>query len=566
MAIATEVNEYYFDFQTELSYSDLNAFKDIFNNPKTLWVNHHIKFDLHFIRREGIEILGDVWCTLVMARVSRNDHMSYSLDSCGERIGVLKNTAVKEYLDSHGCFDYVTIPGKKTRIKNYHFEQVPREILMPYALQDARVAYSLYQDQMNQFNLWNREGIKPITQVIELEKKTTKVILDMESHGILIDQDYCNRAAYFETARINQAREAFTLQTGRPFIDSAKTLTPLFKQIGFDAGTTAKGRDSFDEGVLARIDHPLAKTLLDYRNANKRLGTYFSSFIYYSRSDGRIHCNLNQGGTATGRFSSSSPNLQNLSDEDEADTAFPIRKAFTASPGCTLLSIDYQAMEYRLMLDYAGQLDVIEEVKNGKDLHQACADLMGVNRKEAKTISFSLLYGAGIAKLAASLGVPESRAKELKNKYFSTLPKVQELIRGIINIAKRRQYVFNILGRPLHFPDSNWAYKAPNYVIQSGCADIMRIALCGIHEILKTKKSKLLLQIHDEVIIELHEDELDLIPFIKDCMIKAYKPKVLPMDVSVNLGPNLHDLTPWKELVNGTPTGSKVQREGDGRS
>lgn len=591
ISFATPAGTYWFQEQY------FSVLKPIFEDAAKTFCGHNLHFDLGFLKMAGLEVKGQVYCTLVGARIEYNDHFQYSLDACAKRIGLEKDDAVKKYLDKNKLFTREQVPGKKLIWKNYRFWEVPIEIIAPYAERDAKIALDLYTRQMGTFIGWEKTRVHKasIDPVVALECKTVKVIQRMEESGIRIDRHYIEEAATHEVARLAVAARSFAQASGHGLIDSNKALAGVFHGLGIEPGRTKKGNPSFTDDVLEGISHPAAAALRDHRDANKRLGTYFSSFLYHSRKNGRIHCSFNAGGTATGRFSSSSPNLQNLSDEDESITPYPIRRAFIADPGCKLLSVDYQAMEYRLMLDIAGQMDVIEEVKSGKDLHQACADLMGVDRRTAKTINFLLLYGGGISKLAGALfsvhhdedtlkqicrryfwecmvtepkllenldmakvrdDVEQLRkADALQRTYFKKLPQVEALIEGVQSTAKTRGYVFNWMGRRSHFPVAKFAYAAPNYIIQGGCADIMRRALARIDELLKPRRSRLLLQIHDEVVIGLNEKELDVIEQVREAMIEAYPFRHLPMGATAYVGPTLHDLEEW----HGSATRNQVQ-------
>lgn len=210
------------------------------------------------------------------------------------------------------------------------------------------------------------------------------------------------------------------------------------------------------------------------------------------------------------------------------------------------------------MLDYAGEMEVIRQVISGVDLHQACANMMGVDRRSAKTINFALLYGAGIEKLAAQLGVSSERAQELKFLYFRTLPEVRNLVRAIIDKAKYKGQVVNWLGRRYHFPNRDFAYKAPNYLIQGGSADIMRIGMLNVANLFEGTRSKIIAVIHDELVALVHKSELHLVEGIREGMIKAYKPRYLPMDANLYYSTkSLYDLEKW----NGEETRNSILGE-----
>lgn len=248
--------------------------------------------------------------------------------------------------------------------------------------------------------------------------------------------------------------------------------------------------------------------------------------------------------------SSSNPNLQNLKrpDEDGAEEVYPIRRAFVPTPGHCFVMFDYKAMEYRLMLEYACQADVIEAVKNGVDVHQATAEMIGVSRQHGKTLNFALLYGAGKAKLAAMLGLTDSEAQRLKNRYFASLRNVRDFIFNVRNVARNRFFIFNWAGRRCHYDSIQYAYAAPNHLIQGGCADIAKRAMVQVDKLLAGTKSTFPLVVHDEFILDMHPDDFGLIPAIERAMVEAYPHRHLPMEVSVS-----HS---WKSLadkVSGPP-------------
>src|SRR5690606_26520374 len=201
---------------------------------------------------------------------------------------------------------------------------------------------------------------------------------------------YCRKAVDYEACRAEQSFREYEKLTGVPLVDSAKGLR-ILKDLGIPPGRTEKGGESYASDALqAHAEHPVVKCILTHRDALKRGNTYFQNYLDLSDSSGRIHADFVSGGTATGRFSSRDPNLQNLSDESESDTPYPVRGAFVADEGNFLVSIDYAQQEYRLMLDYAGEMRVIEQVLGGLDVHMACANLMGVERSVAKNINFAL--------------------------------------------------------------------------------------------------------------------------------------------------------------------------------
>lgn len=236
--------------------------------------------------------------------------------------------------------------------------------------------------------------------------------------------------------------------------------------------------------------------------------------------------------------SSADPNLQNLKKADEDDPEdldpFPVRRAFIPDDDCILVMADFQAMEYRMMLDYTKQYDLIEKVKAGLDLHQSTADLVGISRKHAKTLNFAILFGAGAGKIAGMMGITETEARDLIKKYYLGLPYVEKFIGEVKAAAKTRGYVTNWFGRRISYPDLNETFKAVNHIIQGGCADVMRIAMNRCHDLLDCTQSQMNLTIHDELVFNIHRSELDLIPQLADIMVKAYPYRRMPHGVEVS--------------------------------
>jgi DNA polymerase-1 len=185
------------------------------------------------------------------------------------------------------------------------------------------------------------------------------------------------------------------------------------------------------------------------------------------------------------------------------------------------------------MLDYAGEKELITQINNGLDPHQATAELVGIGRREAKTISFGLIYGMGIQKLADSLGLTYDAAKALKHKYFSRLPKTKQLIYGVSDAAKARGFVTSWMGRRFMFPNPDFAYKSPNALIQGGCADVTKKAMVSTHEALVGLITQIIMPVHDELVLEVAIGEEDLLGMVRKCMEDSYPHKLIPLTTSI---------------------------------
>lgn len=507
----------------------------------------NIKFDLHFCNTFfGIKP-GDINSTLVdaqvLARLVKNDALKLSLDEVSKWYSLRKDKQVEEFIKDNKCY---RLDQEGERIPDY--AMVPPEIMHKYAAQDARLHYDLVDHLLmdlgkHQKYLQTLSGEKDIFKLAYLESSVTKVLLGMEAEGVLLDEAYTKAASSFETGRIVESEQQYRSLTGEDLTDSAKALERVFGQypdILRDVPTTEKGNRSFTDEVLSGIEHPIASAVRGYREANKKVSTYYKNFESLRGFDGRIHTNFRQPGTQTGRLSASNPNLQNVPKEDASE--YKARACFIAPPGYKLLSIDYQAQEFRLLLDHSEEMGVIKAVLSGIDVHQATADAFGVSRKVAKLINFGLLYGMGILKLANTLGVSKFEANNLKEKYFRELPKIASFTQAITKKAESGK-VSNWAGRVFIF-SREYSHKAVNYVIQGGCSDIMRVALVGLHDFLKkgNYKTRVILSIHDEVCFYLKEGEEHIIPELQRIMTEAYPSVYLPLTTEASIG------TRWGEL------------------
>lgn len=557
---------FYFNFQAYGSTHDawtldkklvFPKLQEIFNNPDSLWFMHNAKFDLAMLAKDGMNIHGRVHCTEVTARLLYNSHFEYSLGSCAKRIGLEKSKAVDEYIKRNKLYTKVeTLTGSED--KQPHFDKVPFEIITEYGLKDGEITRTLGLSQLLDLERHNQATPGPLPRpqiVYENEIKLVKTCFRMEQTGIKIDRQYSQRAFDYETTRAKLAAAEFSRQTGIPFVDSAMPLSKAFDAAGESyprtppTKTRPQGTPSFTDAVLETFTTPLAKLLREYRDASKKANTYYANFLRFADTNDRIHANMRQAGTATGRFSYGEPNLQNLTKDEDTTKEFLVRRAFVPSADYCLVMIDYDQMEYRLMLDYANEKEVIKQiVDNGLDVHEATAKQMGVTRTQAKTLNFLLLYGGGVLKLATALGIDEPKARQLRQDYFAKLPQVRTWSKLVVERAGNQQrQIVNWLGRRYYF-DPEHTYVAPNHLIQGGCADIVRVAMNNIDAYLKDKQSRMLVQVHDELVFEIHKDEFEIVPVLQKFMEDAYPHKYLPL----TCGPS-YSWKSWADKVKGLP-------------
>lgn len=564
------VTPYYFNFQPYAAEPDvavllpthMRAIGTLFKDPAKTWYLHNAKYDLAILFQEGLPFpTGTIHCTRAIARVEYNEHLAYDLSSCAERIGFKKDDTVEKYIDEHTLWTWADIPGKKQRKKLKHFDRLPFSIVQPYGEIDAVITAHLGHGQEKTLDAVSADmpaGITPINNIVHNERRLTKTLFRMEARGVLIDKPYCERAQAYEQNRASKAVAAFKAETGRDFSASNKLFQEVFADQREHWSYTEKGNPSFESDVLSKFGGPTAAAVLAYRDAKSKCD-FYAGLLYHADSAGVVHTNFNTDGTGTGRSSSSDPNLQNLTSESAAicrackeehedlakmcakcgssDMEYPeflVRRAIIPRPGHIFIMPDYDQMEYRMMLDYAQEVELIEKVKGGLDIHQATAQMMGVTRKEAKTLNFMLLYGGGAQKLADALGIPLEKAQALKARYFQALPGVMRFIKHVQDTIYTRGYIRNWAGRRCYFPDVRRAYKGPNYLIQGGCADVNKFGLNAIDEYLLDKMSKLVLTIHDENPIEVHESEAHFVPReVQKLMESVYPGKRLGLTVGM---------------------------------
>ena len=524
--------------------------RPIFADPKKLIYFHNAKFDMHMLEAFGIDDFScQIHDTYMGERLISNALIdgSYSLDSCLERMGLSKGDGPKKWCDENKEFEYILPPGKKQRVKKPFFWLVPFEIMQEYGLGDATGTFALGEKQREIIEK-SSDGLSNLLPAYKIEKDLTKACFEIERAGVLVDREYCKRKIEELTPILEAIESQFEEATGYKFIDSAKTLSPVFRKFGITAPKTEKGNDSFKDDVLEKIEHPVADAIRKWRGIKKIVGTYYHAFLYYADRDGFIHASMMQAGTKTGRFSYREPNLQNIPKRGDG---VEVRRAFIPRPGNCLVALDYDQMEFRLMLDYAKEFGLIEKIKNGHDPHTAVAEETGLSRSVSKTLNFGLLYGMGVGKLAVALGVSESEARAFKEKYFARLPKVKALIKLATNKTAQRGYIVDWTGRKLSVSHKDFAYKGPNLLIQGGCAMIAKIATERVVDLFKGTRSNVIIQVHDELVLDMHPDDLYLIPRVKEIMEAAYTPNRevrMPLTVGVS-----HSWKSWGEMIEGEP-------------
>lgn len=528
----------------------------LFNDRSKTWAIQNAKFDMHMLKAWGVELAGEIWCTRAMGRIEYNEHFSYSLDASLKRIGLAKDDKVKKWIDDNEAYEKSTRPGKKTIDKKPLYSRVPFDIIVPYGLDDARGCYALMEKEEKSIETQSSNfprGVPSLQDAAYIERRLTKTVFRMEHVGVKIDRKYCERAIKYEEDRVLKAASSFEIETGRSYSASPLLFKDIFNSERHKWVYTEKGNPSFESDVIKKFESPAAKAILILRNAKSKLD-FYNGFIWHADSNDIIHPNLSPDGTRTFRFSSSEPNLQNLtSEEGMEDQEFLVRRAFVPRPGFVFGVLDFKSMEYRQMLDLAKHMQVkafeikgltweedyfsvVNKVLDGMDIHQATADLMGVTRGEAKTLNFMLLYGGGAQKLADALGIGLDAAVVLRSKYFRAMPYVQDMISRVSRVVKERGWIRNWAGYKFHFPNREHSYMACNTLIQSGCAAILKVGMNRIDDYLIDKPEKLLLCVHDELVLEVREDNPQIFRDVVKLAEDVYPHHYLPMKCSSYIG------------------------------
>ena len=515
-----------------LSKPHKDELRALFKSKYHLFLAHNAKFDMHMLARLDMYVT-NIECTMIRGRILRNNLLSYSLANLtGE-----KDDTVKKYLSKNKLFTVMpSVFGNNEKVKSMHYDKVPPDLIIPYAEQDGLATINLYQEQekrlstMEEIRERDVPGTPSIKQALDLEKKVLKVVFNMEKRGIHVDRDYAIEAYQYEKDRAEKAMSEWKKITGIDYERRDSVLGPWFESQGIKVGRTKDNRYALDANALGAMGHEAARCVLEIRDAEKRCFTFWAGILERLDGQNRLHADFKQAGTATGRFSCSDPNLQNLPKRKDDDSKYPIRRGFIPPPGYCLYMPDYEQMEYRMFMDLAGQRDVIEEVVAGKDVHSATADLIGRERSVAKMVNFLLIYGGGPQKLADAINVPLVEAKAIRENYLRKLPNAKNLIWRLKQVAARRGWLLNWYGRPLRF-DQGFDYKAPNHYIQGGCADVVKLSMVRCDAYLAKKKSYLVSQIHDELWFYIHESELAICEQLGDLMATAYPYRFLPMAV-----------------------------------
>ena len=522
----------------------LEAMTPFLTDPAKAKVGHHLKYDAHIFRRYGIEMTGMKYDSMLE---------SYVLNSVGSRHDM--DSVARKYLGVE-TIHYEDVAGKGA--KQLTFNQVDLEQAAPYAAEDADITLRLHQ------HLWGElEKIPSLKSVYEdIEQPLVPVLLEMEEDGVLVDRDMLKKQSS-ELAVTMQELEAKAHElAGGPFnLGSPKQLQQiLFEDQGLPViRKTPKGQPSTAEDVLQELadDYELPSVILEFRSVSKLKSTYTDKLPLQIASDtGRIHTSYHQAVAATGRLSSTDPNLQNIPIRTPAGRR--IRQAFVPPEGKVLLAADYSQIELRIMAHLSADEGLMSAFADEKDVHAATAaevfelspdDVTADHRRSAKAINFGLMYGMSAFGLAKQLGISRGEAAEYVNLYFDRYPGVKRYMDDIREQAREEGYVETVFGRRLYLPDikdrnvqrRQYAERsAINAPMQGTAADIIKRAMIGVHNWLRedAPPARMIMQVHDELVFEVSADAVDSVrDRVIDIMCGAAELKV-PLKVDAGLGEN----------------------------
>jgi DNA polymerase-1 len=518
----------------------LAQIKPILEDESVKKIGHHLKYDAHVLENHGIHLAGWYFDTMLA---------SYVLNSVATRHGM--DDVARLYL-SHLTTTYEQVAGKGAKQKT--FNQIPLETAAHYAAEDAHVTYRLYEVLSGKL-----QAHPELVNILHnIEVPVARVLTQMEENGIELDLafldqlggEFSNTMQNLENQIMEIAGESFNVSSPKQVGEV------LFEKLGLKGGKkTTTGQYSTSESVLEKIEHPIAQLILEYRGLSKLKSTYTDGLCKQANPDThRVHTSYHQALTATGRLSSTDPNLQNI--PIRAEIGRQIRKAFVAPKGRVLLAADYSQIELRLMAHLSQDEALLDAFIHGQDVHRrTAAEVLGIaledvtndQRRQAKAVNFGLLYGMSEFGLIRQLGFTRQESQDYIKQYFHRYPGIYDYMQRTRQVALEQGFVETLLGRRLYTPDidaRNMMVRkaaeraAINAPLQGSAADIIKMAMIEVDKMLPKDQAKMLLQVHDELVFEVDEDIADeLAPKLAEVMQSVLQISV-PLVVEVGKGKN----------------------------
>ncbi len=534
----------YFDAPDQLNFAEtLNKMKPILENANIKKVGQNLKYDQHVLANHDIKLNGIAHDTLLQSYVLES-HKTHGMDDLSERHLGIKTIKFED------------VAGKGA--KQVSFNQVTVEVAAEYAAEDADITLQLHQAMYPQI----AADAKLDFIYSHIEMPVSNILFTIERNGVLINSTMLNAQSNEIGMKLvaleNQAYEL----AGQPFnLSSPKQLQEiLFGKLGINpTKKTPSGAPSTDEDVLQELalNHPLPKVLLEYRGLAKLKSTYTDKLPRMINSTtGRVHTSYNQAVAITGRLASSDPNLQNI--PVRSSEGRRIREAFIAPKDSVIVSADYSQIELRIMAHLSQDEGMLQAFANNEDIHRhTAAEVFGVERdavdneqrRYAKVINFGLIYGMSAFGLAQNLNIERSAAQSYIERYFARYPGVRAYMQNTREEAKQKGYVETYFGRRLWVPEINSANgmrragaerAAINAPMQGTAADLIKLAMIAVDKWLKDEKlqSKLIMQVHDELVLEVPDNELELVKSTLPQLMQNVAKLDVPLLAEVGVGSN----------------------------
>lgn len=522
----------------------LEKLKPLLESEQHLKVGQHIKYDMNVLARYGIALRGVAFDTMLESYVFNSTATRHDMDSLADKYLGVKTVH----------FEDIAGKGKK----QLTFNQIELEQAAPYAAEDADITLRLHQALVAKLD--STPAVKPVFE--EIERPLIPVLSHIERNGALVDANLLGQQSLEIAERLKEIEKAAHDEAGEPFnLSSTKQLqTILFEQKKLPVlKKTPKGAPSTAEEVLQELalDYPLPKLILEHRSLSKLKSTYTDKLpLMINPQTGRIHTSYHQAVTATGRLSSSDPNLQNIPVRNAEGRR--IRQAFVAPEGYKIVAADYSQIELRIMAHLSQDKGLLNAFSHGDDVHRATAaevfktsveDVSAEQRRRAKAINFGLIYGMSAFGLGKQLGVGRNEAQQYIEHYFETYPGVQNYMDDIRTKAAEEGYVETLFGRRLYLPEikarnamrrqaaERTAINAP---MQGTAADIIKKAMLAVDSWLANGEmdARMIMQVHDELVFEVREDQVEaFVVAVKEKMAAAADLDV-PLVVDAGIGDN----------------------------
>lgn len=485
-----------------LSEIKLERLGEVLGHEKHTLLFHNAKFDLGVFARAGIDLQNRFYCTQIMSHMS-DENSTHALKPLSELLFQDDSRKEEKFMKD------------LRRVLPWH--KTPPVVMGPYAIKDVELTYRLWEYLMvdlrkqDLLKLWPRE------------EDFCRLLLAMETQGVLLDQEQAKLLAYRASVRMDEILAEIGFDPMKPSQLAHKLYTSPPEGLGFPLPELSKNRSTefgsmplMPKSLLKSYQHPDVNLALEYRGLQKALSTWFQGFLDLLGPDGRIHTTFRQDGTKTTRLSSQAPNMQNLprtkeEEEEEFVNSALVKSMIAAPEGYEVWGLDYSQLEYRLMACYSGESDMIEAFNSGIDFHTLTAERVGLSRYYGKQLNFTIGYGGGATRVSNVFGVDFITAEEIVSAFWSSYPRLRRTVDQCTRAAQNKGFIRLWTGRKRHFQYPSEHRKAFNSLIQGGGAEIVKEAMLRIA---RSGCKNIISAVHDELWFEV-EKGFDFEPIMK---------------------------------------------------